>query len=150
MLLGPWARKKLTLFPTTFSNIWVSPIEFTLFMYMTFNQSEIEAIKPKHSISMPFPVLVLNQKYISSVFPAFICMTAFADEEKLFHGGQPDADWEEFAIVAADLLERIQTSMSYHNSPYASSTSDNDDDDFATEQTMKITQTGFKVWLTNS
>lgn len=78
------------------------------------------------------------------------CVRVCADEEKLFAGGQPDADWEEFAIVAADLLERIQSSMPYHNSPYASSASDNDDDDFATEQAMKISQTGFKMWLTNS
>lgn len=82
----------------------------------------------------------------------FNAILIIVDEEKIFDGGQPDAEWEEFAIVAADLLERIQSSISYNNSPYASSESGNDDDDdnFAASQAIKMSKTGFKVWLTNS
>lgn len=76
------------------------------------------------------------------------------DEEKLFGGSKPDQEWEEFAVVAADLLERIQSSLSYNNTPYASS-SDNDDDDndgdeFTSSDVMKMSKTGFKMWLANS
>lgn len=88
---------------------------------------------------------IFEKQFLSFTWP-----NTCIDEEKLFTGSQPDADWEEFAVVAADLLERIQSSMSYHNSPYASSASDNDDDDLASEQAMKMSQTGFKMWLTNS
>lgn len=77
----------------------------------------------------------------------------FLDEEKLFDGKSPDPEWEEFAIVAADLLERIQTSFSYNNTPYASSEDDDDDDEndeFANSDVMKMSKTGFKMWLANS
>lgn len=77
----------------------------------------------------------------------------FSDEEKLFAGGVPDAEWEEFAVVAADLLERIQSSLSYNNTPYASSSDDDendDDDEFANSDVMKMSKTGFKMWLANS
>lgn len=77
------------------------------------------------------------------------------DEEKLFDGHAPDPEWEEFAVVAADLLERIQTSLSYNNSPYASSDDNNDDDDddddeFVNSDVVKMSRTGFKMWLANS
>lgn len=77
------------------------------------------------------------------------------DEEKLFAGGVPDAEWEEFAVVAADLLERIQSSLSYNNSPIQSSDDesnddDDDDDEFANSDVMKMSKTGFKMWLANS
>lgn len=73
-----------------------------------------------------------------------------ADEEKLFNGTPPDQEWEEFAIVAADLLERIQSSMSCNNTPYASSEDDDEDDEFANSDVMKMSKTGFKMWLANS
>lgn len=80
------------------------------------------------------------------------------DEEKLFEGSAPDHHWEEFAIVAADLLERIQTSFSYNNSPYASSgdeqqdedADDDNDEQLANSDVMKMSKTGFKMWLANS
>lgn len=56
-------------------------------------------------------------------------------------------------VVAADLLERIQTSLSYNNSPYASSDDNNDDDDddeFVNSDVVKMSKTGFKLWLANS
>lgn len=76
----------------------------------------------------------------------------FSDEEKLFANAQPDADWEEFAIVAADLLERIQSSLSYNNSAYASSEEafDDDDDEFLNAQAINMSKTSFKLWLANS
>lgn len=77
----------------------------------------------------------------------------YLDEEKLFDGNAPP-EWEEFAIVAADLLERIQTSLSYNNSPYASSGNDDDDEDdddeFTNSDVLKMSKTGFKMWLANS
>lgn len=74
------------------------------------------------------------------------------DEEKLFGSSAPDPEWEEFAVVAADLLERIQSSLSYNNTPYASSEddADNDDDEFSDSDVLKMSKTGFKMWLANS
>lgn len=72
------------------------------------------------------------------------------DEDRLFGGTAPDPEWEEFAIVAADLLERIQSSMSYNNTPYASSEDDNEDDEFIDSDVLKMSKTGFKMWLANS
>lgn len=75
------------------------------------------------------------------------------DEDKLFANAQPDPDWEQFAIVAADLLERIQSSLSYNNSAYASSeeaVDDDDDDDFLNDQAINMSKTSFKMWLANS
>lgn len=97
----------------------------------------------------------LNFKFAFTQFMVFLVLL---DEEKLFGGTVPDPEWEEFAIVAADLLERIQSSLSYNNTPYASSEddandNDNDDDDndeFANSDVMKMSKTGFKMWLANS
>lgn len=75
------------------------------------------------------------------------------DEDKLFANCQPNADWEEFAIVAADLLERIQSSLSYNNSAYASSEETVDDDngdDCLNGQAINMSKTRFKMLLTNS
>lgn len=75
------------------------------------------------------------------------------DEEKLFGGTAPDPDWEEFAVVAADLLERIQSSLSHNNTPYESSDDDGgeeDDDEFANSDVLKMSKMGFKMWLANS
>lgn len=64
------------------------------------------------------------------------------DEERLFNGGPPDSTWEQFAIVAADLLERIQSSLSYNNSPYASS-----DEEEIEGRPKEISRENFKMWL---
>lgn len=121
MLLGRWARMKPTTFLVTYLNIWVIYIK-------QFVQN------PK------------LQVYIHSIY-------GYTDEEKLFGGSAPDPEWEEFAVVAADLLERIQSSLSYNNTPYASSEDDADDDDdaeFRNSDVLKMSKTGFKIWLANS
>lgn len=59
------------------------------------------------------------------------------DEERLFSGGPPDSTWEQFAIVATDLLERIQSSFSYNNSPYGS----------ADEEEIEGSRDNFETWL---
>lgn len=64
------------------------------------------------------------------------------DEERLFNGRPPDSTWEQFAIVAADLLERIQSSISYNNSPYASS-----DDEETDGRPNKMSRENFKMGL---
>lgn len=69
-------------------------------------------------------------------------LSEYLDEETLFNGDQPDQMWEQFAIVATDLLERIQTAM-----PYSQCDEDSDEDD------INITRTGdfwggqFRTWL---
>lgn len=50
------------------------------------------------------------------------------DDEKIFQGSQPDPMWEQFAQVATDLLERLQSCMSINSSPLGSFDFDNDDD----------------------
>lgn len=73
----------------------------------------------------------------------------FTDEERLFNGGLPDPTWEQFAVVAADLLERIQSSISYNNSPYASS----EEEEIEGRQTndhSKISRGRFRMWLAES
>lgn len=79
------------------------------------------------------------------------------DEEKLFAGNTPDPQWEEFARVAADLLERIQSSLSHNNTPYESSSDDGDGnadgdegDEYAKSEVLKMSKMGFKMWLANS
>lgn len=58
-------------------------------------------------------------------------LAEYLDEESLFGANvQPDERWEHFALVAADLLERIQAeSMLGAVSPCASSEEEEDDDD---------------------
>lgn len=54
--------------------------------------------------------------------------------------------WEQFAVVAADLLERIQSSMSYNNTPYASS----DEDDYDRNNDTingNVPKGKFRKWL---
>ncbi|XP_050092586.1 armadillo repeat-containing protein 2-like [Anopheles aquasalis] len=48
----------------------------------------------------------------------YICedLAETLDEETLFNGNKPDAFWEEFAPVAADLLERLQFGISGRSS----------------------------------
>lgn len=72
----------------------------------------------------------------------------FLDEDRLFNGEPPDPTWEQFAIVAADLLERIQSSLSYNNSPHDSS-----DEEIFEDRPMnetKISKEKFKMWLAES
>lgn len=66
----------------------------------------------------------------------------------MFGGTAPDPEWEEFAVVAADLLERIQS----YNTPYVSSDDggEEEDDEFADSDVLKMSKMGFKVWLANS
>jgi armadillo repeat-containing protein 2 len=45
---------------------------------------------------------------------------SFSDEERIFQGAAPDPIWEQFAQVATDLLERIQSCMSIGDSPFES------------------------------
>lgn len=122
MLLVRWARTKPTTYLVTFWSIWVIYIK-------QFVQN------PKLQVNVT-QFMVLYQP----------------DEEKLFGSSAPDPEWEEFAVVAADLLERIQSSLSYNNTPYASSEddADNDDDEFGDSDVLKMSKTGFKMWLANS
>lgn len=71
-----------------------------------------------------------------------------SDEERIFKGTAPDQMWEQFAVVAADLLERIQSSMSYNNTPYASS-GDEDDNELGKNdlQNANLTNGTLKKWL---
>lgn len=41
----------------------------------------------------------------------------FKDEEHLFEGKDPDSYWDDFALVATDLLERLQLGISGRNTP---------------------------------
>lgn len=72
-----------------------------------------------------------------------ITLFSSQDEESIFNGGQPDASWERFAVVAADLLERIQSSITYSISPCASS----DDEDVSTGRIGNLWQGHFNKWL---
>lgn len=114
-------------------------------------------VMPKQTVSLLTYLNILVLNYIKQfVFRTKITRLrysfyGFSDEEKLFGGTAPDPEWEEFAIVAADLLERIQSSMSYNNTPYASeSEDDSEDDEIANSDVMKMSKTGFKMWLANS
>lgn len=68
-------------------------------------------------------------------------LSEYLDEETLFNGEQPDQLWEQFAIVATDLLERIQTAMPY--TQYASS----DEDDIQVTKTGDYWGGKFRTWL---
>lgn len=70
-------------------------------------------------------------------------LAEYLDEDSLFNGGPPDQMWEQFAVVAADLLERIQSSISYSLTPCASS----DDEDVAAGRIGTLWQGHFKSWL---
>lgn len=70
--------------------------------------------------------------------------TILSDEERIFDGGPPDAVWEQFAVVATDLLERIQSALAYSNSPCASSS---EEDVAAGRIGNAWGGTGFKSWL---
>lgn len=105
--------------------------------------------------------LTLNSKFFTISFClAGVFFSPFnpPDEEHLFNGESPDATWEQFAVVAADLLERIQASMSYNNSAYASSDEQDDfhdeddknnNDDINDERRLdaRISRNNFKMWL---
>lgn len=72
-----------------------------------------------------------------------------SDEDRLFNGSQPDPIWEQFAVVAADLLERIQSSLSYNNTPYDTS-DDEEDNGSPIIVSPSITNGKMKNWLQNS
>lgn len=62
----------------------------------------------------------------------------------MFNGETPDELWEQFAVVATDLLERIQSSINYSNSPCASSS----EEDMATGRVGSLWGgEQFKTWL---
>lgn len=69
-------------------------------------------------------------------------LSEYLDEETLFNGESPDQLWEQFAIVATDLLERIQTAMPY--SPLAASS---DEDDIHVNKTGDYWGGQFRTWL---
>ena len=71
-------------------------------------------------------------------------LSDYLDEETLFNGEQPDQMWEQFAIVATDLLERIQTAMPF--SPCASS---DEDDHLQAPKTGDFWGGQFRTWLDN-
>lgn len=68
------------------------------------------------------------------------------DEDKIFKGEPPDELWEQFAIVATDLLERIQSSISITNSPCIS-TDEEDVDDMPIGEIGDTWGDQFKRWL---
>ncbi|XP_058461256.1 armadillo repeat-containing protein 2 [Malaya genurostris] len=76
----------------------------------------------------------------------YICgdLAECLDEEKLFQTEDPDALWEEFAPVATDLLERLQSCMSIGNSPCLSS---DDDSDLIIGQAGDAWGEHYKQWL---
>ncbi|XP_062560738.1 armadillo repeat-containing protein 2-like [Armigeres subalbatus] len=76
----------------------------------------------------------------------FICsdLADCLDEEKLFNGDEPDMLWEEFAPVATDLLERLQSCMSVGNSPCLSS---DDEGDIMLGPQVETWGKQYKQWL---
>lgn len=57
----------------------------------------------------------------------FFVAVFISDDEKIFQGKPPDQMWEQFAQVATDLLENLQSCMSMGSSPIASFDYDEDD-----------------------
>ncbi|CRL05014.1 CLUMA_CG018042, isoform A [Clunio marinus] len=55
----------------------------------------------------------------------------YLDEERIFEGNLPDPMWEQFAQVATDLLERLQSCMSLNSTPVGSFDYGDDDVDLA-------------------
>lgn len=80
-------------------------------------------------------IFCYNNSNINHVFP---------DEEKLFNGEEPDVLWEEFAPVATDLLERLQSCMSVENSPCLSS---DDEGDIMNREQVDSWGKQYKQWL---
>ncbi|XP_055532116.1 armadillo repeat-containing protein 2 [Wyeomyia smithii] len=76
----------------------------------------------------------------------YICgdLAECLDEVKLFNGEDPDIFWEEFAPVATDLLERLQSCMSIGNSPCISS---DDESDMIIGQAGNSWGECYKQWL---
>lgn len=76
----------------------------------------------------------------------FFFLSTFPDEERIFKSAAPDPLWEQFAIVAADLLERIQASMSYNNTPCDTSDDEHDHERNDVEN-AHFHSDRFKKWL---
>lgn len=70
-------------------------------------------------------------------------LAEYLDDEKIFNGEQPDEIWEQFAMVATDLLERIQSCISVTNSPCISS----EDEDLQVGVVGDAWGDQFKKWL---
>lgn len=70
-------------------------------------------------------------------------LAEYLDEEKIFNGQQPDEVWEQFAMVATDLLERIQSCISVTNSPCISS----EDEEIEIGEVGDAWGEKFKQWL---
>ncbi|XP_055621594.1 armadillo repeat-containing protein 2 isoform X2 [Toxorhynchites rutilus septentrionalis] len=77
----------------------------------------------------------------------YICgdLAECLDEEKLFNGQEPDRLWEEFAPVATDLMERLQSCLSLGDSPCLSS--DEDEADMVIGQPGDLWGDRYKQWL---
>lgn len=71
-------------------------------------------------------------------------LSEYLDDETLFNGERPDQIWEQFAIVATDLLERIQTAI-----PYSPHTSSDEDELHITNKTKDYWGGQFRTWLDN-
>lgn len=63
----------------------------------------------------------LGKKLSLKYFRKLIFLNYFLDEENIFRDSPVDPMWEQFAHVASDLLERLQSCMSITNSPIISS-----------------------------
>ncbi|XP_058831103.1 armadillo repeat-containing protein 2 [Topomyia yanbarensis] len=76
----------------------------------------------------------------------YICgdLAECLDEDKLFNEEDPDVLWEEFAPVATDLLERLQSCMSIGNSPCLSS---DDDSEMTIGQAGNTWGEHYQQWL---
>lgn len=67
----------------------------------------------------------------------------YLDEEKLFKSTQPDESWEDFATVATDLLERIESSISSNTLL----TNESSDDNLAINEIGDKWGGNFQKWL---
>lgn len=71
---------------------------------------------------------VFKIKTVTTIFfPNSNWTSTILDDEKIFQGKTPDPMWEQFAQVATDLLESLQSCMSMGSSPIASFDYDDDD-----------------------
>lgn len=88
--------------------------------------------------NIPLALNELETDYIQGVLAEYL------DEEKIFKSLPPDENWEDFATVATDLLERIESSISFSNSPINVSS---DEDNLAISEIGGNWGGNFKKWL---
>lgn len=79
--------------------------------------------------------------------PATIIIIQLKDDDKIFDGEPPDVLWEQFASVATDLLERIQSCMTVSNTPVLLSSDDDPDEIMAVAHSDDLWGSKFKKWL---